>query len=105
EQFTGAPVDARSDIFSLGAVLYWLCTSQRPFPGDTLTAIAYNVVNNPPSSPRSANPAVPDALERVILRCLEKDAGARYPDMQTLAADLTAIKASSLGELTLPLKA
>jgi tRNA A-37 threonylcarbamoyl transferase component Bud32 len=100
EGFTGGAVDARSDIFSLGGVLYWLCTGERPFSGDTVPALAYSVVNTAPKSPRETNPAIPEALERIVLRCLAKDPNSRYPDAQMLAADLTAVRAGVAGEMT-----
>jgi hypothetical protein len=94
EQCSGHPVDARSDIFSLGTVLYMLCTGQKPFPGDTLTSVAYKVVHTNAVPPREAMPSLPEELERIILRCLEKRPEDRYPSAAELAADLEALGAT-----------
>ena len=93
EQFTGAPLDGRADIFSLGVILYWLATGDKPFGGDTITAVSYKVVHSLPAPPRRINPAVPVQLERVIMRCLEKDPEQRYPKAEQLAADLSEARA------------
>lgn len=93
EQFTGAPIDGRSDIFSLGVILYSLATGDKPFPGDTLTAVSYKVVHTQPLAPRLINPAVPPDLDRVILKCLEKDPARRYATGEELARDLSNLRA------------
>src|SRR5579862_7654290 len=58
EQFTGAPVDGRADIFSLGVILYWMATGDLPFPGETMTSVSYKVVQTEPVPPRKLNPAI-----------------------------------------------
>jgi len=93
EQFTGAPLDGRADIFSLGVILYWLATGDKPFGGDTITAVSYKVVHSLPAPPRRINPAVPVQMERVIMRCLEKDPAQRYARAEQLASDLAAARA------------
>jgi serine/threonine-protein kinase len=93
EQFTGALIDGRSDIFSLGVILYWLATGEQAFPGETVTAVSYKVVHTEPVPPRKLNPAVPGALERVILKCLTKDPSERYQTGEDLAHDLASIRA------------
>jgi serine/threonine-protein kinase len=93
EQFTGAPIDGRSDIFSLGVILYQMVTGDKPFPGDTLTAVSYKVVHTEPVPPRRINPAVPADLERVVMRCLEKDPARRYPTGEALASDFASLRA------------
>ena len=93
EQFTGGAVDGRADLFSLGVILYWLATGDKPFGGDTITAVSYKIVNVEPPPARRINPAVPQALERIIMRCLEKDPAARYASGEALAADLAAARA------------
>jgi serine/threonine-protein kinase len=93
EQFTGAPIDGRSDIFSLGVILYQMVTGDKPFPGDTLTAVSYKVVHTEPVPPRRINPAVPADLERVVMRCLEKDPAKRYPTGEALASDFASLRA------------
>ena len=90
EQFTGVPIDGRADLFSLGVILYWLATGDKPFAGDTITAVSYKIVHSEPAPPRRINPAVPVALERIIMKCLEKDPATRYATGEVLAADLAA---------------
>ena len=90
EQFTGVPIDGRADLFSLGVILYWLATGDKPFAGDTITAVSYKIVHSEPAPPRRINPAVPVALEKIIMKCLEKDPATRYATGEILAADLAA---------------
>jgi serine/threonine protein kinase len=77
EQARGEPVDARSDLFSLGAVLYEMVTGRRPFGGETSSAVLASILNDTPPPPQTINPDVPTALERLVLRLLEKDRDAR----------------------------
>src|ERR1700690_1612651 len=95
EQFTGAPVDGRADIFSLGVILYWLATGEQSFPGETLTAVSYKVVHTEPVPPCKLNPSVPPALESIILKCLAKSPSARYQTGEDLARDLAALRAGA----------
>ncbi len=92
EQFTGARVDGRADLFALGVVLYWLVTGDRPFTGETLMAMSYKIVHTEPVPPRKLNPAVPRDLENVILKCMEKDPAARYQSGEALARDLRSMR-------------
>ena len=96
EQFTGATIDGRADLFSLGVILYWLATGDKPFAGDTITAVSYKIVHSSPAPPRRINPAVPAALEMCIMKCLEKDPAARYLTGEALAADLAAGRAGRM---------
>ena len=93
EQFTGAPIDGRSDLFSLGVILYWMATGEYAFPGETLTAVSYKVVNTEPVPPRKLNPAVPAGFDQVILKCLAKAPSDRYATGEDLARDLAALRA------------
>ena len=93
EQFTGAPIDGRADIFSLGVVLYWMATGEQPFPGESLTAVSYKVVHTDPVPPRKLNPSVPAALESIILKCLAKNPAERYQTGEELARDLGQLRA------------
>jgi predicted Ser/Thr protein kinase len=95
EQFTGAPVDGRADIFSLGVVLYWMATGEQPFPGESMTAVSYKVVHTEPVPPRKLNPSIPAKLESVILKCLAKSPDERYQTGEELARDLGALRAGN----------
>lgn len=88
EQARGDAVDPRSDIYSLGCVLFELVIGRPPFSGDSPVAIAYKQVHESPVPPRQINPAVPPALEAIILKCLAKNPVNRYPSAEDLRADL-----------------
>jgi eukaryotic-like serine/threonine-protein kinase len=77
EQARGEPVDARSDLFSLGAVLYEMVTGRPAFSGDTASSILRAILNDTPPAPRSINPSIPISLEHLVLRLLAKDRRAR----------------------------
>jgi eukaryotic-like serine/threonine-protein kinase len=88
EQAQGLPVDARSDVYSLGALLYHLCTGQLPFPAKTISdAIRYHVQAAPPP-PSQVNPRVTREIELTILKTLEKDPARRFSDAAQFAAVL-----------------
>ena len=95
EQFTGMPLDGRSDLFSLGVILYWMATGDKPFSGDTITAVSYKIVHTEPIAPRQLNPGLPHTLEAVILKCLSKDPAMRYQSGEELAADLGTLRTSA----------
>jgi eukaryotic-like serine/threonine-protein kinase len=88
EQARGAPVDPRSDIYSLGCVLYEMTTGHAPFSGESAVAIAYKHVQENPVPPRQIDPALPETLEAITLKCLAKNPANRYPTAQDLRADL-----------------
>ena len=79
EQAMGQPGDPRSDLYSLGVVLYEMAAGQLPFQAPTPMAIVLKHLQEIPSSPRNLVPDIPTALDRAILRCLEKDPADRYP--------------------------
>jgi eukaryotic-like serine/threonine-protein kinase len=88
EQARGDAVDPRSDIYSLGCVLYELVVGRPPFAGDSPVAIAYKHVQESPVAPRQLNPELPTAIEAIILKCLAKNPVNRYPTAEDLRADL-----------------
>jgi serine/threonine protein kinase len=91
EQIKGAPVDGRTDIFSLGICLYECLTRRKPFGGDSLTAISYKIVHEPFPPLLEVNPQIPDAYEDVVGRCLQKDPAKRYQRARDLALALRAV--------------
>lgn len=95
EQAEGKPVDGRSDIYSLGAVAYYLATGQPPLARDTMLACIAAHATDPVLPPSLRNPAVPTDLEQVILRCLEKKPEQRFADVSELAQALTQCSCAS----------
>ncbi len=95
EQVEGKEADQRADIYALGIILFEMVTGRPPFEGDSPFSIAYKHRNEAPEEPRRFNPQLPDALNRVILRCLEKDREARYQTAQELLADLEKIESGA----------
>ena len=93
EQFTGAPVDGRADLFSLGVILYAMAAGEQPFPGETMTAVSYKVVHTEPIPPSRLNPGIAPGLENVILKCLAKNPALRYQTGDALAQDLATLQA------------
>jgi serine/threonine protein kinase len=88
EQVRAETCDAQSDLFSLGAVLYSLCTGHSPFRADTVYGVMQRIVHDQPRSIREQNPHIPDWLEQFILRLLAKDRSARFPSAQEVVGIL-----------------
>jgi serine/threonine-protein kinase len=89
EQLQRQPIDARVDIFAYGVAAYELVTNHKPFPGETPAEIlAAQLDNANPVPVREHNPEIPPALEKVILKCLAREPGRRYPFMSVLVRDL-----------------
>src|SRR5687768_3206600 len=92
EQAAGDTFDGRSDLFSLGIVLYECATGRRPFVGNSARAVLSAILHTTPMSPGLLNPDLPQRLQQVISDCLEKDPDLRYQNAASLRADLKRVK-------------
>jgi len=88
EQARGENVDSRTDLFSLGSVLYEMATRQQPLAGNTAVDALAAILTQAPKAPRELDPMLPAELERIILTALEKDRDLRYQSASELRADL-----------------
>ncbi len=102
EQVRGEELDGRTDLFSLGIVLYEMATGQQAFSGNTSGIIFEAILNRAPTPPVRLNPAVPPQLEQIISKALEKDRGLRYQTASDLRADLHRLKRDTDSARTLP---
>jgi serine/threonine protein kinase len=88
EQVKGRPVDGRTDIFSLGVVLYEMLTGEKPFPGHSITTVIYKIVNEEPVPPRQLNPSIHPGLNDIVMRALAKEPEVRYQSCREMLEDL-----------------
>jgi TolB-like protein/Tfp pilus assembly protein PilF len=95
EQVRGESLDARSDLFSFGAVIYEMATGQLAFPGNTIGVVSHAILELSPASVASQNPAAPTELQRIIDKALEKDRALRYQNASDLRADLQCLARDS----------
>jgi serine/threonine protein kinase len=92
EQAEGKSIDHRSDIFSMGIILYEMATGERPFKGETTVSILSSIVKDKPTSATEINPALPHILGRIIRRCLVKDPSRRYQTALDLRNEVEELK-------------
>jgi eukaryotic-like serine/threonine-protein kinase len=92
EQARGEQLDARTDLFTFGAVLYEMATGRQAFSGETTAVIFSQILKEEPPSPRALNPELPAKLEEIITKCLEKDRDLRYQSASGVRADLKRLK-------------
>jgi serine/threonine protein kinase len=97
EQARGEHVDARSDIFSLGLVLYQMATGRLAFQGETPGALIGSILHETPVKPSTLSPAVPGRLDHIVLKALEKEQDARYPSVEELLFELKALQKALQG--------
>ncbi|HAT11839.1 MAG TPA: serine/threonine protein kinase, partial [Planctomycetes bacterium] len=96
EQGRGDPTDARCDIYSLGCVLYEALTGRKPFTGDNADAVIYQHNYAEPALPRTIDPTIPEPMQAVVLRCLQKDPAKRYQSADELITDFEHLRAGDL---------
>ena len=101
EQLRGQPLDVRSDIYAVGATLYYLLTGRPPFDDHDLMVLLSRIAAEPPPSPREARPEIPQALAALVLKCLAKDPAKRPTSYRALTSELESF--SSMVEMPAPL--
>jgi serine/threonine-protein kinase len=92
EQLNGEPLDGRSDLFSLGVILYSMVSGYRPFQGDSVTTVCFKLANHDPLPPSALNPELPHGVDAIILRAMAKDPAQRYQRGLEFALDVRELK-------------
>jgi serine/threonine protein kinase len=95
EQVMGKVVDGRSDLFSLGTVLYELLTCQKPFPGEDITTVTYGILKEDPRPARSFNPGIPEEVDRILFHLMAKEVDQRYASAKQVIEDIDAYMAEA----------
>ena len=95
EQIMGRAVDGRSDLFSLGTVLYELLTCRKPFEGEDITTVTYAILKQDPRPARSISPDIPEEVDRILFHLMAKDTAQRYASARQLAEDIDAYMAGA----------
>ena len=92
EQASGAFTDARSDIYSVGVMMFEMLTGKLPFEADTLVSVAVKQIQSQPALPRSINPDIPEGLQEIVMRAMQKDADKRYQSAAEMLHDIDEFK-------------
>lgn len=92
EQASGAFTDARSDIYSLGVMMFEMLTGKLPFEADSLVSVAIKQIQSQPTLPRSINPDIPEGLQDIVMRAMQKDAAKRYQSAAEMLHDIDEFK-------------